>query len=53
MSSHNDHSIVLTEAALGIGRAIAILFAIEGAKGVSLNYLPKEEKDAEDVKAYM
>jgi len=37
----------------GIGRAIAILFAIEGAKGVSLNYLPKEEKDAEDVKAYI
>jgi len=33
----------------GIGRATAILFAIEGAD-VSLVYLPEEEKDAQDVK---
>jgi NAD(P)-dependent dehydrogenase (short-subunit alcohol dehydrogenase family) len=33
----------------GIGRAIAILFAMEGANS-TISYLPEEEKDAQEVK---
>lgn len=33
----------------GIGRAIAILFAMEGAESL-INYLPEEENDAQDTK---
>ncbi len=36
----------------GIGRAVAIAFAREGAD-VAINYLPAEEKDAEQVKEYI
>jgi len=36
----------------GIGRAIAILFAIEGADS-TIGYLPSEQEDAENVKAYV
>jgi len=34
----------------GIGRAVAILFAMEGA-GVAISYLPSEEEDAQHTKA--
>ena len=33
----------------GIGRAIAILYAMEGAESL-INYLPEEESDAQDTK---
>lgn len=33
----------------GIGRAVAILFAMEGANSI-INYLPEEEKDAQETK---
>ena len=36
----------------GIGRAIAILFAIEGADS-TIAYLPSEQQDAEDVQRYI
>jgi len=32
----------------GIGRSAAIMFAMEGAKGVTITYLPEEKEDAED-----
>ncbi|KII96044.1 hypothetical protein PLICRDRAFT_98637 [Plicaturopsis crispa FD-325 SS-3] len=35
----------------GIGRAAAIMFAREGARGISIVYLPQEEPDAKDAKA--
>lgn len=34
----------------GIGRATAILFAMEGAEAVMIAYLPEEQDDAEDTK---
>lgn len=36
----------------GIGRAVAIAFAREGAD-VAINYLPEEQKDAEDTKSWV
>ena len=39
---------LITGADSGIGRAIAILFALEGA-AVTLSYKPEEKKDAADV----
>ena len=41
---------VITGGDSGIGRAIAILFAMEGADSF-IAYLPAEQKDAEDTKA--
>jgi len=32
----------------GIGRAVAILFAMEGAEKITINYLPEEETDAKE-----
>lgn len=32
----------------GIGRSAAIMFAMEGARGVTITYLPEERPDAED-----
>ena len=40
---------VITGGDSGIGRAITILFAMEGAE-VFINYLPEEEKDAQETK---
>ena len=40
---------VITGGDSGIGRAIAILFAMEGAE-VFINYLPEEESDAQTTK---
>ncbi|GAA6015843.1 hypothetical protein JCM10207_008815 [Rhodosporidiobolus poonsookiae] len=45
--------LLITGGDSGIGRATAILAAIEGAKGVTLVYLAEEQKDAEDVKQYI
>ncbi len=42
----------LTGADSGIGRAAAIAFAREGAD-VAINYLPEEQKDAEEVAQYI
>jgi len=43
---------IITGGDSGIGRSIAILFAIEGADS-TIVYLPSEQEDAEDVKAYV
>ena len=40
---------LITGADSGIGRAIAILFAMEGADCL-INYLPEEEEDAQETK---
>ena len=40
---------IITGGDSGIGRAIAILFAMEGADSL-INYLPEEEKDAQETK---
>jgi len=41
---------IITGGDSGIGRAIAILYAMEGADSI-IAYLPQEQKDAEDTKA--
>jgi hypothetical protein len=43
---------IITGGDSGIGRATAILFAIEGADS-TISYLPSEEQDAQDTKAYV
>ncbi|OXV05155.1 hypothetical protein Egran_07077 [Elaphomyces granulatus] len=44
-----DKRAIITGGDSGIGRAIAILFAMEGASSLIV-YLPEEEKDAEETK---
>lgn len=44
-----DKKALITGGDSGIGRAIAILFAMEGAD-CTINYLPEEEEDAETTK---
>jgi len=39
---------IVTGGDSGIGRSAAILFAMEGARGVTITYLPQERPDAED-----
>ncbi|CAI2168362.1 18926_t:CDS:2 [Funneliformis geosporum] len=34
----------------GIGRSVAALFSLEGASGIAITYLPREEKDARETK---
>ncbi|KAK0514778.1 hypothetical protein JMJ35_003395 [Cladonia borealis] len=41
---------IITGGDSGIGRAVAIMFAMEGADSI-IAYLPEEQKDAEDTKA--
>ncbi|KAJ8293853.1 NADPH-dependent aldehyde reductase 1, chloroplastic [Rhodotorula toruloides] len=45
-------AILITGGDSGIGRATAILAALEGAN-VAIAYLPQEQKDADDTKAYI
>jgi NAD(P)-dependent dehydrogenase (short-subunit alcohol dehydrogenase family) len=40
---------IITGGDSGIGRAVAVLFAMEGAESV-ISYLPEEEKDAQNAK---
>jgi len=42
-------SLLITGADSGIGRAVAILYGLEGAESITLSYLPQEEDDAADV----
>jgi NAD(P)-dependent dehydrogenase (short-subunit alcohol dehydrogenase family) len=44
-----DKKAIITGGDSGIGRAVAILFAMEGASSVIV-YLPEEEKDAQETK---
>ena len=44
-----DKKALITGGDSGIGRAVAILFAMEGADCL-INYLPEEEKDAQETK---
>lgn len=44
-----DKRAVITGGDSGIGRAIAILFAMEGATSL-ITYLPEEESDAQETK---
>jgi NAD(P)-dependent dehydrogenase (short-subunit alcohol dehydrogenase family) len=44
-----DKSCIITGGDSGIGRATAILFAMEGADSL-ITYLPEEEKDAQETK---
>lgn len=37
----------------GIGRAVAIAFAREGAEGVAISHLPEEQQDADDTLAWV
>src|SRR5665647_614156 len=37
----------------GIGRAVAIAFAREGAAGVAISYLPVEQQDAEETASWV
>ena len=41
---------IITGGDSGIGRAVAIMFAMEGADSI-IAYLPEEQKDAEDTRA--
>jgi hypothetical protein len=34
----------------GIGRSVAALFSLEGASGIAITYLPREEKDVHEIK---
>lgn len=56
-SYHGNHKLegrkaLITGGDSGIGRAVAIAFAREGAD-IVVNYLPDEEKDAQDLKALL
>lgn len=44
-----DKKAIITGGDSGIGRAVAILFAMEGADSL-ITYLPEEEKDAQETK---
>ena len=44
-----DKKAVITGGDSGIGRAVAVLFAMEGADSL-INYLPEEESDAQETK---
>ncbi|EIN06817.1 NAD(P)-binding protein [Punctularia strigosozonata HHB-11173 SS5] len=41
---------IVTGGDSGIGRSAAILFAKEGARGITITYLPQEKEDAESAK---
>lgn len=41
---------IVTGGDSGIGRSAAIMFAREGATGITISYLPEEAEDAKDAK---
>lgn len=45
-----NKTAIITGGDSGIGRAAAIMFAREGASGITITFLPEERPDAEDAK---
>ncbi|KAF8888838.1 NAD(P)-binding protein [Infundibulicybe gibba] len=45
-----DKSAIITGGDSGIGRAVAIMFALEGCASITISHLPQEREDAKEAK---
>jgi NAD(P)-dependent dehydrogenase (short-subunit alcohol dehydrogenase family) len=48
LSRLKGKTAIVTGGDSGIGRSAALLFAMEGARGITITYLPEEEEDAKE-----